>query len=103
LHFEIVPHPWALPIIKHKAKFIVNQTYVNHEVYGWEGFYVYSSIVVRSLNLQVGIISIPSLRSGIISMPIFRRKIEGYKVPSTYTTNFILGALQVRELSILGF
>ncbi len=38
-HFGNVPHPWALLIIKHKAKFIMNQTYVNHEVYEWEGSY----------------------------------------------------------------
>jgi hypothetical protein len=35
------PHPWALPIVKHKAKFIMN--YVNHDMYEWEGFYAYSS------------------------------------------------------------
>jgi hypothetical protein len=37
----------------HKAQeiFIMNQAYLNHEVYEWEGFYAYSSIVVRSLNL----------------------------------------------------
>jgi hypothetical protein len=29
----------------------MNQTYVNQEVYEWEDFYAYSSIVVRSLNL----------------------------------------------------
>jgi len=30
-HFGNVPHPWALPVIKHKEKFIMNQTYVDHE------------------------------------------------------------------------
>jgi len=37
LHFGNVPHPWALPIIKHEAKFIMNHTYVNHKVYEWGG------------------------------------------------------------------
>jgi hypothetical protein len=32
-HFGNVPHPWALPIVEHQAKFIMNQTYVDHEVY----------------------------------------------------------------------
>jgi hypothetical protein len=27
---------------KHKAKFIMNQTYVHQEEYEWEGYYVYS-------------------------------------------------------------
>jgi hypothetical protein len=40
------PHPWALPIIKHKAKVIMNQTDIDHEeAYEWEGSYAYSSIV----------------------------------------------------------
>jgi hypothetical protein len=26
---------------------------------------------------------------GVISLPISRREIDGYKVPSTYTTNFL--------------
>jgi hypothetical protein len=40
-HFGKVPNPRALPIIKHKAKFIMNQTYVDHEVDEWEGSYTY--------------------------------------------------------------
>jgi hypothetical protein len=40
-----VPHPWALPLVKHEPNFIMNQTYVDHKVYEWEGFYAYSSIV----------------------------------------------------------
>ncbi len=35
----------ALPMVKkHEAKFIINQTYVDHEAYGREGSYAYSSI-----------------------------------------------------------
>jgi len=61
-HFGKVPNPRALPIIKHEAKFIMNQTYVGHEVDGWEGSYAYSSIVGGFLHLlKVGIISLPSL------------------------------------------
>jgi hypothetical protein len=30
LYFGNVPHPWALPIIKQKANFIMNQTYINY-------------------------------------------------------------------------
>jgi hypothetical protein len=37
--------------MKHKAKFIMNQTYVDHNVYEWEGSYAYSSIVGRFLHL----------------------------------------------------
>jgi len=33
-----VPHPWALPVIKHKTKFIMDQTYVDHKAYEWEGW-----------------------------------------------------------------
>jgi hypothetical protein len=62
-HFVNVPHPWALPIVKHNTKFIMNQTYIDHEAYEWEGPYAYSSIVRGFLHLQVGIISLPSLRS----------------------------------------
>jgi hypothetical protein len=85
-----VPHPWALPIVKQEAKFIMNQIYINHEAYEWEDSYAYSSIVGGFLRLQVGIISLPSLRNRHnIPPPISRRKIDGYKVPSTYTTNFL--------------
>jgi hypothetical protein len=62
-HFGNVPHPWDLPIIKHEAKFIMNQTYVYHQAYEWEVSYAYSSIGGWFLHLQVGIISLPSLRS----------------------------------------
>jgi hypothetical protein len=73
------PNPCASPTVKHEAKFIMNQTYVDHKAYGWEGSYAYSSIVREFLHLQIG----------IISLPICRREIDGYKVPSTYTTNFL--------------
>jgi hypothetical protein len=62
----------------------MNQTYVDHKVYGWEGSYTYSSIVRGFLHLQIG----------IRSLPICRSEIDGYKVPSTYTTNF-LGVLYI--------
>jgi hypothetical protein len=41
--------------------------------------YAYSTIVGGFLHLQVG----------MISLPISRREIDGYKVPSPYTTNFL--------------
>jgi hypothetical protein len=78
-HFGNVPHPCASPTVKHEAKFIMNQTYADHKVYEWEGSYAYSSIVRGFLHLEIG----------IISLPISRREIDGYKVPSTYTTNFL--------------
>ncbi len=58
-----------LPIIKHEAK----------------GF----------LHLQVGILSFPSCPwgVGIVPLPICRRKNDGYKVPSAYTTNVLRGWL----------
>ncbi len=56
-HFGMFPTPWALPIVKHEAEFIMNH-YVNYEAYEQEGFYAYSSIVGRFLHLQVGIISL---------------------------------------------
>jgi hypothetical protein len=64
----------------------MNKTYVDCEAYEWEGFYVYSSRVGGFLHLYIG----------IISLPISRREIDGYKVPSTYTTNFlrVLSALE---------
>jgi hypothetical protein len=43
--FGNVHHPLALPIVKGKAKFMMNQTYVDHKAYEWEGSYAYSSIV----------------------------------------------------------
>ncbi len=61
-HFGNVPHPRALLIVKHEAKFIMNQTYKNYKVYEWEGYYAYSN-------------------SG--------REFDGYKVPSKWTTYFI--------------
>jgi hypothetical protein len=38
---------------------------------------------------SIGIISLPSLRSRHNIPTISRREIDGYKVPSTYTTNFL--------------
>jgi hypothetical protein len=43
MHFGNVRHPRALPIVKCEAKFIMNQTYVDHEGYEWEGSHAYSS------------------------------------------------------------
>jgi len=43
------PTPWALPILEHKAKFIMNQTYVDHEGMNGESSYAYPSIVGRVL------------------------------------------------------
>jgi hypothetical protein len=75
----------------------MNQTYVDHQAYEWEGTYAYSSIVGWFLHLQVGIIISSHLRGvGMISLPISRREIDGYKVPSTYTTNF-LGGLWMQD------
>ncbi len=37
--FGNVPNPLALPIVKHEAKFIINQTYVDHKPYDLEGYY----------------------------------------------------------------
>jgi len=51
VYFGNVPHPWALPIAKHEATIMVNQTYVDHKAYGWEGSYTYSSIVGGFLRL----------------------------------------------------
>jgi hypothetical protein len=31
-------------VVKHKAKFILNQTYVDQEAYEWEGSYAYSIV-----------------------------------------------------------
>jgi hypothetical protein len=61
--FGNVPHPWALPIVKWKAKFMnpMYQTYVDHKAYEWEGSYAYSSIVSGFLQLQGGIIFLPSI------------------------------------------
>jgi hypothetical protein len=62
-----------------RQKSIKNETYVDLKVYEWEGSYAYSSIVGGFLHLQVG----------IISLLIPRREIDGYKVPSTYTTSVL--------------
>jgi hypothetical protein len=69
LHFGNVPHPWALPLVKkHEPKFIMNQTYVDHQVYEWGGFLC---LLLNSARV------------------ISRKEIDGHKVPSTYTTNFL--------------
>jgi hypothetical protein len=47
-HFQNVPQPWPLPIVKHNAKFIVNQTYVDHKVYD-----AYPSTMGRFLHLEI--------------------------------------------------
>jgi hypothetical protein len=78
-HFVNVPDPWTSPIAKHETKFIMNQPYVDHEAYEWEGSYAYSSIARGFLHLQVG----------IISLPISRREIDKYKETSTYHTIFL--------------
>jgi len=59
--FGNAPHPWALSTVKHEAKFIINQTYVDHKAYEWEGYYAYSSIAREFIHLQVGIISLTIL------------------------------------------
>ncbi len=41
------------------------------------------------LHLPVGIISPPPFKSSHNVHPISRREIDGYKVPSAYTTNFL--------------
>jgi hypothetical protein len=51
LRFRNAPHPRALPIIKCEAKFIKNQTHVNHQAYKWEGSYAYSPLVGELLCL----------------------------------------------------
>ncbi len=58
-----VPHPWALPIIKHKMKFIMNQTYVDRRHMNRRVLMPTPQIVGGFLHLQVGISSLPSLRS----------------------------------------
>jgi hypothetical protein len=68
-----------LTYCKARQKSIKNETYVEQKVYEWEGSYAYSSIVGLFLHLQVG----------MISLLISRREIDGYKVPSTYTTSFL--------------
>ncbi len=61
----------------------MNQIYVDQKAYEWEGSYTYSSIVEGYLHLQVN----------IISFPISRREIDGYKVPLAYITKFSPSAL----------
>jgi hypothetical protein len=52
----------AITFLKaHEAKFIMNQTYVDHNEYEGEGSYAYSMVGGGFLPLQVGIISLPSL------------------------------------------
>jgi len=66
----------------------------------WEGSYAYSSLVggLLCLLLNRGRVLTPISRHnfppilrgvGIISVPISRSEIDGYRVPSTYTTNFL--------------
>jgi hypothetical protein len=51
---------------KYEAKFIMNQNYVDHHAYEWEGSYAYS-IVRGFFHLQIR----------IIFLPISRREIDG--------------------------
>jgi hypothetical protein len=51
----------------------MNQTYVDRNTYEWQNSYAYSWVVGEFLHLQVS----------IISLPISRREIDGYKVFST--------------------
>ncbi len=62
-HFGNVPHPKAFTIVKHEAKFIMNQTYINHNMQEWEGHYAYSSRVGGKLCLLIGVRTCPLLRS----------------------------------------
>jgi hypothetical protein len=65
----------------------MNQTYVCLQAYEWEGSYAYSLIRGWFLHLQVGIISLPSLRSRHNIPPDLY--IDEYKAPSKYATNFV--------------
>jgi hypothetical protein len=62
-HFANVPHPWDLTIVKHEAKLMRNQTYVNHEAHEWENSYAFSSIIKGFPHLKVGVISLPPFKS----------------------------------------
>jgi hypothetical protein len=42
-------------------------------------------LLLNSGRVLINIIFLPPWRIGIISLPISRREIHGYKVPSTYT------------------
>ncbi len=68
----------------------MNQTYVNHKAYEWEGAYAYFPIMGGFSHL---------LQVGIIFFPISLREIDEYKVSSTYTTNF----LQVHYLDVVSY
>jgi hypothetical protein len=63
LSLTFCEYPWALTIVKNEAKFIMNQTSIDHKAYKWEGSYAYSSIVGGFIHLQVCLMSLPSLRS----------------------------------------
>jgi hypothetical protein len=76
----------------------MNQTYVNHqEAYEWEGSYAYSSIVGGFLHVQVGIISLQSLRSRHNIPP---PSLGGKLMDISYPTNFLLHALITRRENV---
>jgi hypothetical protein len=76
-------------ILKHEAKFIMNKTYVNHNAQESEAYYAYSSIVGGNLCLLIGVRTLSLLRSRYNILPFSGREIDGCKVPSKYTTDFL--------------
>jgi hypothetical protein len=64
-----------------EAKFILNQTFINHKAYEWEGSYAYSSIVRGFLHLQAAIMFLPSLRIRIISLTLPGEKFMDISCP----------------------
>jgi len=54
-HFENVPHPYALPIIKHKTNIIMNLTYnIDHETISLDECMAKLDDVVATIIKDVG-------------------------------------------------
>jgi hypothetical protein len=65
-------------ILKHEAKFIMDETYVNHNGFKSEAYYAYSSIVGGNLCLIIGVRTLSLVRSRNNILPFSAREIDGF-------------------------
>lgn len=79
LHFGNVPYPWALHLVKHKAKFIMNPNLHRSQGIGRQRRGVLHLLLISGRDqADVGVISLFSTRD-----------IHGYKLPFKYTRKFL--------------
>ncbi len=85
LHFGDVSHPSTSPIVKHKAKFIMNQSYVDHKAYEWECslcLFINSGRVLTPINSHLWV--------GYLDDSVNNKKNLSTEIRFTFTNGFLL-------------